>query len=133
MPAILNKDAIEIGIVVSDAERSLTFYRDVIGLPYLGDLVFPGAHMWRFGAGSSVVKLLEHDPAPVLANPRTDDAVVGFRYMSFFVSNLEEVVAECEAFGSRVPIPVTAFGDAVKFAFVEDPDGNRIELLDLKE
>jgi catechol 2,3-dioxygenase-like lactoylglutathione lyase family enzyme len=132
MVAKLNKDFIEIGIVVSDAERSLTFYRDVLGLPYLGDLTFPGAHMWRFAAGTSVVKLLEHDPAPEAANPRGDAPAVGFRYMSLFVENLDEVVADCAAFGSAVPIPVTAFGDAVRFAFVEDPDGNRIELLDLK-
>ena len=133
MVAILNKDILEIGIVVSDAERSLTFYRDVLGLPYLGDLTFPGAHMWRFGAGTSVIKLLEHDPAPKTANPRGDDPAVGFRYMSLYVSNIDEVIADCTAFGCAVPIPVTAFGDAVKFAFVEDPDGNRIELLDLKE
>ena len=132
MPAILNKDAIEIGIL-SATQRSLTFYRDVLGLPYLGDLEFPGTHMWRFGAGTSVVKLLESDPAPAAANPPGDVTAVGFRYLSLFVSNLDELVDECAAFGSTIAIPVTAFGDAVRFAMVEDPDGNRIELLDLKE
>ena len=40
MVAKINNGAIEIGIVVRDAERSLAFYRDVLGLPYLGDLDF---------------------------------------------------------------------------------------------
>ena len=38
--AKLSSDAIEIGVVVRDADRSLEFYRDVLGLPYLGDLDF---------------------------------------------------------------------------------------------
>jgi predicted enzyme related to lactoylglutathione lyase len=133
MVATLNKDSLEIGIVVRDTERSLAFYRDVLGLPYLGDLTFPGAHMWRFAAGSSVVKLLEHEPEPAGANPPGDVTATGFRYMSLFVSNLDELVDEVAAFGCTVAIPVTAFGDTVRFAMVEDPEGNRIELLDLKE
>ena len=53
MPAKLSNDAIEIGIVIRDSEKSLAFYRDVLGLEYLGDLEFPGNHMWRFQAGGS--------------------------------------------------------------------------------
>jgi predicted enzyme related to lactoylglutathione lyase len=30
-----------------------------------------------------------------------------------------------------VPIPVTEFRPGSRFAFVEDPEGNRIELLDV--
>jgi lactoylglutathione lyase len=125
----INNDGIEIGIVVRDAEKSLAFYRDVLGLEYLGDLTFPGNHMWRFQAGKSVVKLLEQTPTPEAANPTGDAS--GFRYLSLFVSNLDEVVAEVEAAGCEILIAVTEFQPGARFAFVADPEGNRIELLDV--
>jgi lactoylglutathione lyase len=131
MPAKINNDAIEIGIVVRDAEKSLAFYRDVLGLEYLGDLTFPGNHMWRFQAGKSVVKLLAQDPVPEAANPPGDVPASGFRYLSLYVSNLEEVVADVEAAGCPISIPITEFQPGARFAFVEDPEGNRSELLDV--
>jgi lactoylglutathione lyase len=131
MPAKINNDAIEIGIVVRDAEKSLAFYRDVLGLEYLGDLTFPGNHMWRFQAGKSVVKLLAQDPAPDAANPPGDVPATGFRYLSLYVSNLEEVVSDVQAAGCPIAIPITEFQPGARFAFVEDPEGNRIELLDV--
>ncbi|HLY34939.1 MAG TPA: VOC family protein [Jatrophihabitantaceae bacterium] len=129
MAAKINNDGIEIGIVVRDAEKSLAFYRDVLGLDYLGDLTFPGNHMWRFQAGKSVIKLLEQTPTPEAANP-VDDAS-GFRYLSLFVSNIDELVADVEAAGCTIAIPVTEFQPGARFAFVQDPEGNRIELLDV--
>jgi lactoylglutathione lyase len=129
MVAKINSDGIEIGIFVRDAERSLAFYRDVLGLEYLGDLTFPGHHMWRFQAGKSVVKLLEKTPTPDAANPAGD--ATGFRYLSLFVSNLDELVADVEAAGCEVIIPVTEFQPGSRFAFVGDPEGNRLELLDV--
>ena len=129
MPAKINNDGIEIGIVVRDAEKSLAFYRDVLGLEYLGDLTFPGNHMWRFQAGKSVVKLLEQTPTPDAANPTGDAS--GFRYLSLFVSNLDELVGDVTAAGCEIFIPVTEFQPGARFAFVGDPEGNRIELLDV--
>jgi lactoylglutathione lyase len=128
MVAKINNDAIEIGIVVRDAEKSLAFYRDTLGLEYLGDLVFPGNHMWRFQAGGSVVKLLAQDPP---AEPAGDTPTAGLSYLSLFVSNLEEIVQEVEDAGCTIAIPITEFQPGARFAFVQDPEGNRIELLDV--
>jgi lactoylglutathione lyase len=131
LTAKLSSDAIEIGVVVRDADRSLEFYRDVLGLPYLGDLDFGVAHMWRFQAGTSVVKLLRFHEEPTATNPPGEVNAAGYRYMSLFVSNIEELVAEVAQFGAQVAIPVTEFQPGSRFAFVEDPEGNRIELLDV--
>jgi lactoylglutathione lyase len=130
MPAKLNNSIIEIGIMVRDAEKQLAFYRDVLGLEYLGDLVFPGAHMWRFdGGGGSVIKLLEMDPMPEAENPRGD--ATGMRFLSLYVGNIDELVPEMIAGGGTVVIPVTEFQPGARFAFVEDPEGNRLEILDV--
>ena len=56
---------------------------------------------------------------------------MGIAYMSLFVSNIEDLVAEVVQFGGQVAIPVTEFRPGARFAFVEDPEGNRIELLDV--
>jgi lactoylglutathione lyase len=129
LAAKINNDGIEIGIFVRDREKSLAFYRDVLGLEYLGDLTFPGNHMWRFQAGKSVVKLLESDPLPEAANPIGD--ATGFRYLSLYVANIDEVVADVQAAGCEIVIGVTEFQPGSRFAFVTDPEGNRIELLDV--
>lgn len=131
MTAKLSSDAIEIGVVVHDADRSLEFYRDVLGLPYLGDLDFGVARMWRFQAGTSVVKLLRFHEEPTAANPPGEVTATGYRYMSLFVSNIDDLVAEVAQSGGRVAMPVTEFQPGSRFAFVEDPEGNRIELLDV--
>lgn len=131
MTAKLSSDAIEIGVVVRDADRSLEFYRDILGLPYLGDLDFGVARMWRFQAGTSVLKLLRFHEEPTEANPPGEANATGYRYMSLFVSNIEDLVAEVAQFGGKVAIPVTEFQPGSRFAFVEDPEGNRIELLDV--
>lgn len=129
MPAKINNDGIEIGIFVRDAEKSLGFYRDLLGLAPLGELDFPGHHMWRFQAGKSVVKLLTKDPTPTGSNPMGD--ATGMRYLSLFVSNLDELVGDIEEAGCTILVPVTEFQPGARFAFVRDPEGNQIELLDV--
>jgi lactoylglutathione lyase len=131
MTAQLSSDAIEIGLVVRDADRCQEFYRDVLGLKYIGDLDFGVAQMWRFQAGTSVLKLLRFHEEPQAASPPGEVTATGYRYMSLFVSNIDDLVAECERLGASVPIPVTEFKPGSRFAFVEDPEGNRIELLDI--
>lgn len=128
MAVKINNDAIEIGILVRDAERSLAFYRDVLGLEYLGDLEFPGTQMWRFQVGGSVIKLLAQDPPPEPAGPTP---TAGLSYLSLFVSNLEEIVEQVAAAGCTIAIAITEFRPGARFAFVLDPEGNRIELLDV--
>jgi catechol 2,3-dioxygenase-like lactoylglutathione lyase family enzyme len=132
VPAVINKPIIEVGIIVRDSEKSLAFYRDVLGLPFLGDLEFPGTHMWRFdGGGGSVVKLLEMDPAPVAVSPAGDVSASGLRYLSLYVGNIRELVEECRAAGSTIAFEPTEFAPGTTFAMIEDPDGNRVELLDI--
>ena len=55
----LVKRSLDIGIVVRDAEASLGFYRDVLGLDHLGTIEMPvGASMDQLACDESVIKLL---------------------------------------------------------------------------
>jgi catechol 2,3-dioxygenase-like lactoylglutathione lyase family enzyme len=131
MVANISNAPIEFGVVVSDRERSFAFYGQVLGLPYLGEIVFPLGRLWRFALGSAVVKLIGYD-APIEAqSPPGELRAVGYRYLTVQVSNIVELVAECSRAGCPVPMPVTEAAPGVSFAFVEDPDGNRVELVQI--
>jgi catechol 2,3-dioxygenase-like lactoylglutathione lyase family enzyme len=98
-------------------------------LPYLGEIVFPLGRLWRFAIGGAVVKLIGYDEPIEALSPPGELRAVGFRYLTVPVANIDDVVAECTRAGCRVPMPVTEAAPGVHFAFVEDPDGNRIELV----
>jgi catechol 2,3-dioxygenase-like lactoylglutathione lyase family enzyme len=57
----LTKDSIDLGIVVSDPERSLAFYRDTLGFKDEGTMPLGGgATMYRLLCGTSLIKLVHH-------------------------------------------------------------------------
>ena len=53
--------------MVADAEASLHFYRDVLGLEFAGSPRAGGATMHRLMAGTSMIKLLAFDTPPAAA------------------------------------------------------------------
>ena len=131
MPLKLSKEVIEVGIVTGNPERALSFYRDFLGFPYLEEIRFPGGCYHRLAIGESVLKLffLEAHPSPtrpVGGGPAGGTG--GFRYVSFPVENLNEIVSEAGSRGYKVAVPVKEHSPTVSYAFLEDPDGNWIEL-----
>ena len=75
---------VEVGVVVRDADAMATFYGDVIGLQYVGDLEFGGGRMRRYAYGDAVVKLVSTDAPPELSNPPNGPAggASGVRYIT---------------------------------------------------
>ena len=131
MAVALTKDAIDLGIVVKDAEAALRFYRDTLGLPLEGTMPIPGGGtMHRLRCGTSVIKLVSPaTPPPASAPPGGFAGAYGYRYWTISVSNLEEVADACAAAGYDIVIPVREIRPGVEIAMIEDPDGNWVELL----
>jgi glyoxylase I family protein len=131
MTVQLTKDSIDLGIHVKDPEKSLAFYRDTLGFEQVGEMDMPGGmHMWRLMCGSSMIKLVNSSRGAKAENPL--GGIVGangYRYWTVSVSNLDEIVAKCEAGGYNVAIPVTEIRPGTQIAMVEDPDGNWVEFL----
>jgi catechol 2,3-dioxygenase-like lactoylglutathione lyase family enzyme len=127
----LTKDSIDLGIVVRDAAKALAFYRDTLGLEHIADTPMAGGGtMHRLMCGTSLIKVVAYDTTPeAKAPPGGIQGASGYRYWTISVSNLEEVVAACEAKGYRVAVPVREIRPGVSIAMVEDPDGNWVELL----
>jgi catechol 2,3-dioxygenase-like lactoylglutathione lyase family enzyme len=127
----LAKESPDIGIVVQDAEKSLAFYRDTLGLPYERKLESPDGSVVHFlGLGTSSLKIWQVNPVPA---PRAPGGgyreAQGIRYITLVLRNIEQVVSQCSASGVTVTAPLSQPRPDLKLAFIQDPDGNNIELL----
>ena len=127
----IEKPCIDLGIITRDAERLLAFYRDLLGLPLEGVIPMPtGDTMHRLKAGESVIKIVQLDREPAAdAVPGGIPAATGYRYWTMTVSNLQEMVAECQEAGYNVVVPPKDVRPGVTIAIVADPDGNWVEFL----
>lgn len=139
-----------IAVGVRDMDRSLPFYRDVLGLHVSLDAIeeLPsiagapplkrrGVYLrWREGAHESFIVLDQQlSQAPFGEPAKTFQ--VGTHHWGLWVDDVEGIVARAEAAG--VPIVVRpangdtlAYGEAaggvVRTAFLRDPDGNIVQL-----
>jgi len=122
------KACVDIGIVVADIKKSLAFYQDLLGLKKIGELPLPFGHMHRLGFGDSFVKLVDPKVVPAMG-PTGLMGQLGFRYLTFQVSNIDEVCAACDAAGVPFEIPKQELMPGVTIAMVRDPDGNTVEFV----
>ncbi|MGI9597988.1 MAG: VOC family protein [Acidimicrobiales bacterium] len=129
----LAKSAIDLGIVISDSEKSLSFYRDLLGFEHVADIPMPiggGGTMHRLNCGDTLVKLVKFDTNPERDGGGGIPAATGMRYFTMIVSNLSEIMAECEAAGAKVAVPITEVRPGVTIGMVLDPDGNMVEFVE---
>lgn len=135
------------GLQVADLERSLAFYRDILGFEvlfawnpqadYIRELVgYPGADIHaavlRLPGSEVVLELLDYrnvERSPVdtrTANP-------GTAHIAFFVDDLDALYADLVARGVRsVSPPVTPTigpNEGGRAIYLIDPDGIRVELI----
>jgi catechol 2,3-dioxygenase-like lactoylglutathione lyase family enzyme len=132
MSVKLTKDSIDLGIVVSDGEKALKFYRDTLGFDHVGTTPMPGGGgtMERLMCGTSLIKVVV--PEKPLENRPARGGIqgaYGYRYWTISISNIDEVLAKCEAGGYRIVVPRRNIRPGVDIAIVEDPDGNWVEFL----
>ena len=128
----LAKSAIDLGIVISDSERSLAFYRDLLGFEHVADSPMPlggGGTMHRMQCGDTLVKLVKLTTSPEARSAGGVGAAVGYRYFTMIVSNLDEIMADCTSANVPIAVPVTEVRPGVTIAMVEDPDGNWVEFV----
>ena len=122
------KNCVDIGIVVSDIKKSLAFYEDLLGLKKIGEMPLWFGTMHRMGFGDSFVKLIDPKVVPQ-AGPKGLQHGLGFRYLTFQVSNIDEICADCEKAGVSFEIKKQELMPGVTIAMVNDPDGNVVEFV----
>lgn len=120
----------EAHLTVADVDRSLSFYRDVVGLPVAYSLPERGAaFLWVGSPGRSMLGLWSLGSAPV-----------GITSHVAFAATLDGVLGACDALRSIGVAPLSFFGDdttepsvigwmPAAAVYFRDPDGHQLEYL----
>ena len=133
----LKKDSIDLGIVITDSDAALGFYRDTLGFEHVQDTPMPGGlggTMHRLLCGTTLVKLVKLDEVPE-ARPAGGGitGATGYRYFTMIVENLAEITQACKDGGYRVRMENVNVRPGVTISMVEDPDGNWVEFVESDE
>lgn len=138
---------IGIGVVVSDLERSLDFYVNGIGMVKTGNFTINEDFGKRSGLSNGVAtnvtilklenspdatdwKLMSFGSKPAHSKPKYIQDDTGMQYITIQVKALQPIIDRLTEmkvpFLGSTPTPLTA---KAHFVFVQDPDGNFIELI----
>lgn len=124
---------IEVGLVTTNPDAMVAFYRDFLGLAHQGDLDFAGGSMKRYAVGNNVVlKLVSYDQPPAApAVTGGGRAQAGIRYITLVVADVRDAARQAAEAGHPVVEEPTAFPavPGMGWCFVVDPDGNWVELV----
>ncbi len=123
------KDSIDLGIIVGDIQASLQFYQTLLGLAKIEERQASTGTMHRLRFGSSDVKLIDPTTKSA-AGPIGIDKQLGFRYLTFVVTNLDAVCQRLEAENVEFTRAKTAIAPGTTIAMVKDPDGNIVEFVE---
>lgn len=136
------------GFQVADIERSIEFYRDMLGLeviarrtitePYIGELVgYPGVELrsafLTIPGSEHLLELIEYRRVPREAVD-TQTANPGTAHICLHVEDLEAVhnrllKAGTPSMSARPVVPTHGPNRGLQVVYVADPDGIRVELL----
>ena len=133
MTVQLAKSAIDLGIVITDSEKSLAFYCGFLGLEHVADTPMPiggGGTMHRVQCGDTLLKLVNLNNTPPPSPGGGIPGALGYRYLTLIVSNLAEIAGACAEADVKVVVPLTEVRPGVRILMVEDPDGNWVEFVE---
>ena len=155
-PAQFARTTIDVGVVVSDINKSVKFYTDAIGLreaesfsvaaDYAADAGLTdkrplSVRVLVLGDGDTATKL-KLMQIPGAKSKSSDNQFIhsqlGYRYLTIFVADADAAAARLKAAGvkplGKGPLPLPAgFPEGMRLSVVRDPDGNLIELIGPKK
>jgi len=114
-----------IGIAARDIQKSLDFYINALGLRELERLQLVGREFIFVGNDQTRIEI---EAAPELAS--VPQQPCGLGHMALIVNNLNEIVERVRSRGHKVPVPPIQLRPDRRIAFIEDPDGARIQLIE---
>lgn len=120
-----------IGIAVTGLSESVSFYRDVLGMPEVPLADSDGARIVGLAAGASLVELLEAESPDSPIGKFVAKRGPGIHHVCFAVQNLDATLARCRSLGIRLidERPRTgADGKRIAFLHPSSTSGVLVEL-----
>ncbi len=119
-----------VAIKVADLDRSLDFYRDRLGFPEMLRLHGEDGRLWLV-----YLRITDEQYLEIFPGAENDRApgwnANGMNHMCLTVGDLDATVARIKAAGIALTAEIKTGLDHNRQAWIEDPDGNRIELMEM--
>ena len=128
--------ALDVGIIVSDMDASLNFYKDLLQLPVVAQVrtsLIGAGTMIQLRHGASLIKLVEMDDPPSSKTKPGITTTYGHRYITLMVEDISIYASALEKANVPFSMPLTELGNGAKIMMVEDPDGNTVEFVQEKK
>jgi lactoylglutathione lyase len=117
-----------VGLKCADIGKSLHFYCDLLGFELQEKLEILGRTFLFVGNGSTRIELEQGAPSDTQINPRFQ---TGQNHLAFLVPDVKALVDRLKSGGVPVVLEPFSTRPGRLVAFVEDPDGVFIQLIEL--
>lgn len=140
---------IHMGMVVSNLEESMKFYKEVVGFVQVDRTEFEvnadfgkrsgltdslgfKVQVLKLGKGDDAtqLKLMSFGDKPKKKENKYIHSTVGVQYLTIMVSELKPILERIEKHGIKLlgesPVPL---GEKDRFVLIQDPDGTFVELI----
>ncbi len=113
-------------LYVRDLRRSVQFYRDVVGLPLIGEIFDGGAAMFSSGHTHHELLLIEVGDAPGPLHGRR----IGLYHIGWKIGESLDELRAMRTLLEKAGVPIDGVSDHTvsQSLYVRDPDGNELEL-----
>lgn len=133
MSNTFTKAGFDLGMITSNGDQMLTFYRDVIGMEFEATISMEAlgvAAMHRLWANESLLKIVvpTKDVGPGAGGGMM--GATGMRYFTLAVSNVQSALDACRAADATIIWDRREARPGVVVGMVEDPDGNWVEFIE---
>jgi len=119
-----------VAIKVTDLDRSLNYYVNKLGFPEMLRLKKDDGSVWLV-----YLRITDDQYLEVFPGAENDRApgwnANGLNHVCLTVDNIDTVLAQIEKAGLPLLLPLKTAIDGNRQAWLEDPDGNRIELMEM--
>jgi len=119
-----------VAIKVTDLDRSLDYYVNKLGFPEMLRLTKDDGTVWLV-----YLRITDEQYLEVFPGAENDRApgwnANGMNHMCLTVDDIDAVLARIAAAGLTLLLPLKTAIDGNRQAWLEDPDGNRIELMEM--
>jgi len=119
-----------VAIKVKDIDRTLGFYVDKLGFPEMMRLNRDDGSLWLVYLRITDDVFLEVFPGAE-DNRAPGQGANGVNHLCLVIENLDVFCPQLESKGIPLTQPIKTGADGNRQAWIEDPDGNRIELMEM--